>query len=131
MAVQTYRFLRIEMSDQKETRCGTVTFKGNRDQVNKHSTETEFILVVLYDDTKRKEDERISAAIWSSYNIGDRICLSSSVIMANVIGSFNTVVALIGCIVLFLSLVVGIIASIAWLFFDKNIFDKNEWKSEY
>ena len=60
---QTYTFLKIQSGDELDTRCGTVTFKGNRDQVHKYSSETKFVMVILYDDTHQKEDENVRAAI--------------------------------------------------------------------
>lgn len=58
----------------KETVCGVVTFKGTEEMVHKHSTSTEFILVVKVGD--HKETHNVDAATWSSYEVGSNICLS-------------------------------------------------------
>jgi hypothetical protein len=127
--IQTYRFSEIELSDRKVTKCGTVTFKGNHTQVNKHSSDIEFILVVQYDDNNRKTDEEVSASIWSSYNVGDRICLSWDDNPVHIMGMINGLFGMVGMIVFgFGSVIVGVML-LVWFFTGTNPFKSESYNS--
>ncbi len=128
LGFQTYTFLKIQSGDEMDTRCGTVTFKGNRDQVNKHSTNTEFIMVILYDDTHMKEDETVRAATWSSYNVGDRICLSWSVDVGQRMGIINLTLGAIGSFVFAFGTIAFVVILLIWFFTGNSPFTADFWK---
>lgn len=126
--IQSYRFIDASsIHPQQETRCGVVTFKGNHTQVNKHSSDTEFILVIQYDDTHMKEDESVRAATWSSHEVGDHICLSWGKSPFKTIGSVNGIIGIIGCFALYMVIgVYGLIygaKGIKWLITGNSSFN--------
>lgn len=128
LLIQSYRFVdAASIHPQKETRCGLVTFKGNQTQVHKHSTTTDFILVILYEDTNRKEDETVRAATWSSHKVGDHICLTWDKSPFESIGIVNGIIGIIGCFCLYMVIGVGGLMygakGIKWLITGKSSFD--------
>lgn len=127
-SVQTYKF--ISMNDKKETRCGVVTYKGNKDQVNKHSSDIQFIMVVEYDDTHRKEDETVTASTWSSYNVGERICFINDIRPTDKMSVMDGLLGLIGMIVFWVGLGILIVMFIVWFYSGKNPFKNDFWKED-
>lgn len=104
-------------------KCGIVTFKGSAQEVNKHSTYNEYILVVQYSNDK--EDHHVSAATWSSYNVGDNVCFTDEKppkefeddqygVIHFLLGAFTLIILFIGGLILFLG----------WLFTGKNILNE-------
>lgn len=114
----TYDFTRgIVFQGEKITRCGTVTFKSSYDQKHKHSTSIEFVLVVKYDDTGRKEDEDVSASTWSSYDVGDRICFTSTKrIESGFIPMVHGIIGMVGFVICCLAILALCIFSVKWIF---------------
>ena len=117
--------VRDQVTPTKVTECGVITFKGNRDQVNKHSTNVEFILVVNYDDVGKKDVE-VTASTWSSHNVGDRICFISTKPLASfgggVIGFINAGVGMITAVIVFMVIVFLCLDVIVWMFSGKFYF---------
>ena len=70
--IESFRYSFLEESYVRK--CGVVTFKGNKEQINKHSTSTEFVLVVKYSD--EVVSKYVSPATWASHNVGDNVCFS-------------------------------------------------------
>lgn len=98
--------------------CGKVTYKGNKDQVNKYRTETEFIMVIEYPEGKR--DEIVSASTWSSHSVGDSICFSER-------AEISPWIFIPGVTTLILSglvIVIGLVWGLVILFVPKNIRDE-------
>jgi hypothetical protein len=120
IAFATHRFFNTVIFQEEITRCGLITFKSSYDQKHKHSTSVEFVLVVKYDDTGRKEDEDVSASTWSSYSVGDRICFTTHKRVGTGFWSFiNFLAGGIGFLVILFSGIILFILFIRWIFTGK------------
>jgi hypothetical protein len=130
---QGYKLVRDEFTPTNTTECGTITFKGNRDQVNKHSTSVEFILVVDYDNVGKKDVE-VTASTWSSYNVGDRICFISHKPLASfgggIVGFINVAIGMITAFVIVVIIVFACLDAIIWLFRGKIYFFNSDFSKD-
>jgi len=96
-------------------RCGTITWKGDKDQVHKYNTKTEFIMVIDY--PTGREEAIVSAATWASHKVGDRICFLVRNNMPLDFWEFAYfVISIVEAIVFFVISVGMIIEGIRWLF---------------
>ncbi len=91
-----------------ETKCGTVTFKGEEMTRGKYS-HLEHILVVEY--PTGKEDVRVSLSTWSSTKVGDNICFA-----VDFRDKVSLWVGMAGIITLVFLFVLSLIAALDWLF---------------
>lgn len=56
------------------TKTGVITFKCMTEEGRRHHSRTNFLMVVDFEHYG-KEDVNVSASIWSSYDVGDKISL--------------------------------------------------------
>jgi hypothetical protein len=123
LLVQTIVFVQtvIFNDSNKVTRCGIVTFKGNSTQVNKHSSDIQFIMVLQYDDTGRRETETVSAATWSSYEVGSKLCLLHDK-SKSFIEVINFIVGAIGLASISLTVLILLGSAIYWITTGESLF---------
>lgn len=116
----TFFFIDNEFFGEKIKDCGIVTFKSTYDQKHKNSSTVEFVMVVDYDN-RGKEDVDVSAATWSSYNVGERICfIIDKPTDDTLFKTITTIIGLLGFAMLAVGILIfGIFGGIAWIFTGK------------